>query len=206
MQAPLNASASTAGALISNNTFQIPQFQREYSWRKDNEVEEFWGDLSNNLDAETYFLGLIILTNGGKRKYVVDGQQRLVTLTLLATALYFEAVDWGRSALADRIQADFLRSIDYTSEATDPRVRLSDEADDKTLQTILSTGDAPSQIEADSVSARMAESYEYLRRKLHDDLRADPFKRLGKWTEFITSRLYFAIFLSPELRNRLPSL
>jgi hypothetical protein len=195
---PLNASASSAGALFSNSAFDVPQFQREYSWGED-EVTDFWNDLSSNLESDAYFIGLIILTEEKDRKHVVDGQQRLITLTLLATAIYFEAKRRGRGALADRIQADFLRSIDYESDNTDPRVRLSDPADDQTLQSILDTGDvADLEDDGESVSARMVASYKYLARKLSADLAADPFKRLGRWTDFLTNRLYFAVFVHPE--------
>ena len=199
MHTPLNASASSAGALLSNTTFEIPPFQREYSWGND-EVSDFWSDLRNNLDADSYFLGLIILTDGqeGGRKYVVDGQQRLITLTLLANVIYHEALRRERKALADRIQADFIRCIDYDSDNTDPRVRLSDSRDDETLQHILDNGVAPEIENDDSVSARMVQSYTYLTRMLKKDLAEDPFKRLGKWTKFLTERLYFAVFRHPD--------
>lgn len=197
MQTPLNASASSAGALLSNTTFEIPPFQREYSWGPD-EVFDFWNDLSKNIDSDSYFLGLVILTDGTARKHVVDGQQRLITLTLLANAIYHEAARRGRNALADRIQADFIRAIDYDSDDTDPRVRLSDERDDHTFQLILDTGKAPTISDRNSVSARMADSYEFLARRLRDDLAVDPFKRLGKWTKFLTDRLYFAVFVHPD--------
>lgn len=197
MKTPLNASASSAGVLLSNATFEIPPFQREYSWGID-EVADFWTDLSNNIDAESYFLGLIILTEGGQRKYVVDGQQRLITLTLLANAIYHEAIKRDRAALADRILADFIRAIDYDSDETDPRVRLSDGRDNETFQEILVKGRAPQIQDKDSVSARMAESYDFLLKRLREDLAQDPFKRLGKWTKFLTDRLYFAVFLHPD--------
>ncbi|HEX8585615.1 MAG TPA: DUF262 domain-containing protein [Allosphingosinicella sp.] len=197
MQTPLNASASTAGALLSGSTFDVPQFQREYSWGVD-EVTEFWQDLRNSLDAASYFLGLVILTEDGQRKHVVDGQQRLITLSLLATAIYHEAMRRDRKALADRIQADFLRSIDYDTDSTDPRVKLSDITDDTTFQTILETGSPPFFSDPDSVSAKMAASFDYLRHQLVKDLAVDPFKRLGKWTDFLTNKLYFAVFVHPD--------
>ncbi|MEM7054581.1 MAG: DUF262 domain-containing protein, partial [Pseudomonadota bacterium] len=109
MTSPLKADAISVGALFSNTTFEIPQYQREYSWQ-DEEVADFWQDLCSSLEVDSYFLGLVILTNEEQRNHVVDGQQRIVTLTLLATSLYFEAIRRGRSALADRIQAEFLKS------------------------------------------------------------------------------------------------
>ena len=200
MQSPLNASASSAGKLISGFMFEVPEFQREYSWAED-QVADFWNDLWGSLEADLYFLGLVILTDTPKRKVVVDGQQRLITLTLLAAAIYFEAKRKDRNALAERIQADFIRSIDYDTDRTNPRLVLSDATDNRTFQTIINTGEPPPpdlHDDEDSISRRMVESYEFLQGKLREDLKKDPFKRLGKWAEFLTNRLYFAMFIHPD--------
>lgn len=203
MDTPLNASASNAGSIFANNTFEIPRFQREYSWSSE-EISEFWTDLQGSLDSESYFLGLIILTKPQEsdvrgRKQVVDGQQRLITLSLLANAIYHEALLRDRKALADRIQASFLRSIDYDTDEQVPRVKLSDLADDATFQAILDTGARPQAVlPPDSVSAKMAASHDLLIKYLREDLKKDPFKRLGKWTDFLTNRLYFAVFVHPS--------
>lgn len=200
MHTPLNASATTAGALMSGATFEVPPYQREYSWVENEEVSEFWNDLRNALNDDSYFLGLVILTDEGKRKHVVDGQQRILTLTLLAAALYHEALGSGRKALAERIQADFLRSIDYQTDETLPRVVLSDHADNETLQAILNAGlgNLDLNVEEDSLSQRMQEAFKFLQKKLREDLAQDPFKRLGVWTDFITNHLYFAVFVHPD--------
>jgi hypothetical protein len=198
VQTPLNASANTAGTLLSSNVFEVPQFQREYSWLED-QVEDFWSDFRNNLASDTYFLGLIILTDEEERKYVVDGQQRLITLSLMAAALYHEAAARGRGALADRISANFLKSIDYETDEIQPRVRLSDKADDATFQQIIDKGVAPSKLfGGDSVSDRIVRSYEYLQKSLREDLKTESFKRLGSWTDFLTHRVYFAVFIHPD--------
>lgn len=203
MQTPLNASATSAGALISSSTFEVPPYQREYSWEKD-EVSDFWSDLKQSLDSDanenSYFLGLVILTEEENTKHVVDGQQRILTLTLLAAAIYHESIQHGRKALAERVQSDFLRSIDYDTDETHPRVTLSDDSDNKTLQDIISNGttDDQSHQEEGSISKRLSESFAFLRSALRKDLAQDPFKRLGAWTEFITKRLYFAVFTHPN--------
>jgi len=198
VQTPLNASASTAGALFSTSAFEVPQFQREYSWQVD-EVTDFWNDLRSNIDSDSYFLGLVILTERKHRKDVVDGQQRLITLTLLANAIYHEAIARGREALADRVRADFLESIDYDTDEARPRVILSDSADNKTLQTILSTGQVPEDPgEEGSVSRLIVQSHNLLASKLKADLKTDPFRRLGKWADFLTKRVYFAVFVHPD--------
>lgn len=71
----------------------IPKYQREYTWGQSQ-----WGELFNDLDEnnEGYFLGTIIVINNTKdafdrtRLEVVDGQQRLTTLSLLLMAIYEE--------------------------------------------------------------------------------------------------------------------
>jgi Protein of unknown function DUF262 len=201
MDTPLNASASSAGAIFSNNTFDIPRYQRDYSWGLD-QVKDFWSDLSSSLELESYFLGLVILTNPAQdeapRKHVVDGQQRIITLSLLVTALYYEALRRDRKALAERIQGTFLRSIDYDSDDQLPRVKLSDKRDNETFSQILNTGKCELLFQEDTVSGKIHSSYEYLSKQLQTNLAKDPFKRLGKWTDFLTNRLYFALFVHPD--------
>jgi hypothetical protein len=198
MDTLLKATASTAGALLSNSNFVIPQFQREYSWQLD-QVGEFWDDLSRHVGGSSYFLGLIILTEEKGFKHVVDGQQRILTLSLLATAIAHKADKLKRNALADRITADFLESIDYESDETNPRVRLSDENDNLTFKDLLSNGNTvTTNSDPETVSSRMVKSYKFLYDKLTEDLRSDPFSRLGKWSEFLTNRLHFAVFIHPD--------
>lgn len=70
--------------------YKMPDYQRPYSW-EDEEVEQLWDDIytayKNNIDDftidENYFLGSMILIPKGNEFDVVDGQQRLTTLTIL---------------------------------------------------------------------------------------------------------------------------
>ncbi|MGP5220537.1 DUF262 domain-containing protein [Arthrobacter rhombi] len=201
METPLNASSTNAGGLFSAGRFRVPEFQREYAWGRD-EVEEFFRDLSNALTDETYFLGLVIVTGKEQVKDVVDGQQRLLTLTLLAAALHHEAKKYDRRALAERLQSTFLRTLDFATDAELPRISLSSSADDETLKRILSTPSSemvvPNSAEEFTVSAHLVDAYRLLSQLLRQDLLSDPFKRLGTWADFITNKLYFAMFVHPD--------
>lgn len=79
-------------------TYIIPEYQRPYSWDsigksdKNNQVNVMWQDLiefyeSNN--PNIYFLGsMVVIGDTSQREYeVVDGQQRLTTLTLLFVSI-----------------------------------------------------------------------------------------------------------------------
>ncbi len=201
MQSQLTASATTAGALISTERFLVPDFQREYAWLKD-EYIEFWNDLRSSLNDESYFLGLVILTASEDRMQVVDGQQRLLTITLLAAALRHEAIKHRRRGLADQIESTFLKVLDYDSDEYVERIALSDVTDNATLQRIINS-DEPFTADAaggddGTISERLLESYTFLCNKVREHLSEDPFRRLSLWTQFLTDRLYFAVFVHPN--------
>ncbi len=71
--------------------YAIPRYQREYTWRVE-QWEALFDDIEENDPG--YFLGSIICINHTtdtlaiQRLEVVDGQQRLTTLSLLFAALY----------------------------------------------------------------------------------------------------------------------
>ncbi len=194
MSGPLSASATTMGALFSGSTFEIPAFQREYAWEKD-QVTDFWNDLSSGLEDGTYFLGLIVLTGNQDSKQVVDGQQRILTVSLLAAALRQKALSIGRAALADRIKSTFLRTVDFDTDAIIPRVRLADTATDADFQEILDNGALSRGGASLQGSTRnLWWAYKFFIEKL-DQVQADSaFKQLGTWTEFISDKLYLADF------------
>tara|TARA_Y100000739_G_C20602312_1_gene463583 strand:- start:540 stop:2387 length:1848 start_codon:yes stop_codon:yes gene_type:complete len=76
----------------SQRQFKIPRYQRPYSWGKE-QVQDFWSDLSDSKDS--YFIGNIILNNFGdknsKEVEIIDGQQRLLTITILSASIYDNA-------------------------------------------------------------------------------------------------------------------
>ena len=80
-----------------NNSYHIPNYQREYSW-ENTELEDFWDDLQATKDSSdglNHFFGQIVVHNDEdtKRKYIIDGQQRTITSTIFMRALqYFYTV------------------------------------------------------------------------------------------------------------------
>ena len=83
--------------LYSEFTYEIPKFQREYSWEKE-EVNQLLDDIFlmfgrikdfDNI-VEDYFLGSLVIIDDkkdAKNKIVIDGQQRLTTIVILLNVL-----------------------------------------------------------------------------------------------------------------------
>lgn len=92
----LKAEEKSINTLFSGdkNQYIIPPYQRPYSWNEE-QCEELLNDLFKAFEDEethSYFLGNIVIASSledKKRLEVIDGQQRLTTLTLLLKALLF---------------------------------------------------------------------------------------------------------------------
>lgn len=72
--------------------FIIPEYQRPYRWTKD-ECETLWNDIlgvfGDGSKVEEYFLGSIVTYKNDEGELeIIDGQQRITTLTLLFRAFY----------------------------------------------------------------------------------------------------------------------
>lgn len=73
---------------LVGKTFNIPPYQRDYAWTT-GQVDDLFCDIQEALETGSgHYLGTIVLAkNGGQSYELVDGQQRLTTLTLVIQAL-----------------------------------------------------------------------------------------------------------------------
>jgi len=79
---------------VPSIAFQVPEFQRRYAWdseKVDDLMTDLYGDddwWTDRNDVEPYFLGSIVLARSpGAHHLLLDGQQRLTTITLLIASL-----------------------------------------------------------------------------------------------------------------------
>mgnify|MGYP003780392609 CR=1 FL=1 len=95
-------------ALFQKYIFKIPRYQRPYAWTED-EVAELWNDIND--ENESIFLGSFIFNHEPLEKNgyieVVDGQQRILTITILVAVIRDIAnqIDEG---LADYFHRDMI--------------------------------------------------------------------------------------------------
>lgn len=97
----VNANDKTIESVLTGGFYRVPRFQRPYSWDSSN-VEDFWDDVAES--ASDYFIGSMVIFSDGDAAGVVDGQQRLTTITMMLAALRNELLDLGASDEAGGIQ------------------------------------------------------------------------------------------------------
>lgn len=101
--------------LFSQGWYRIPRFQRPYSWEIEH-IREFWKDVVQS--SSDYFIGSMVVFEQANQVYgVVDGQQRLTTITLLLCALRNQFSELGETDLAEGIHGLIERkNIDNKNE------------------------------------------------------------------------------------------
>ena len=93
----IDSHARSVGEVLKGSLlYRVPVYQRDFAWT-DEEIETIWEDLLRAFEEDQgeYFLGAIVLSrlNDEKVREVVDGQQRLVALSMLFGIISRE---WGR--------------------------------------------------------------------------------------------------------------
>ncbi len=182
--------------------FEIPEFQRPYAWTTE-QVDDLLDDLLYAMgrnDDEPYFLGSVVLIKGDDAKsQVVDGQQRLTTLTMLLCSLRELAEGEFQTALDARIRQK--RDI---LAGTEEVVRLSLRSRDQSFfhKNVQASGgiggllaNAPAR-ETDS-QQRVFENVRYLHEKM---VALEPDKR-QRLATYVLQRCYLVIVSTQDMTS-----
>jgi len=152
--------------------FVIPIYQRTYSWTE-KECRQLWDDITragSNNDISVHFVGSIVYIEQGLSQVthqspllVIDGQQRLTTVTLFIAAL---ANAIGDGEPADGFSAEMLRGY-YLLNPLEKGERkfklLLSQTDKATLTSIVAREDLPAE-----QSLRVTQNFELFKSLLAD--------------------------------------
>ncbi len=93
----------TIRTVLNSSYYKIPRFQRPYSWEREH-IEDFWNDSIIESSGD-YFIGSMVVYEITEDTYgVVDGQQRLTTITMLLGVLREAFKSIGEENLAKGTQ------------------------------------------------------------------------------------------------------
>jgi len=180
----MDAKAKSFTFLSNEGQVTIPFFQRGYVWDEDN-----WSDLLTDLlnSTKSHFLGSLILkqqrstTGEPKNVTVIDGQQRLTTLSILLKALF----DTFPESIREHTTIPLRNHLFFKQYQTDAeyRVRIKhSHADEQAYTTVIRANLEGPGIDADAdATNRIVQCYNYFCRQLRarsDDERKRLFNRL----------------------------
>ena len=136
----LNTDIEDLKEILSNGkSYRVPPYQRDYSWKKEH-WEDLWEDLETvEASREDHYMGAIVLEGAERKQFrVIDGQQRMATLSILILACVdhlYGLAGQGVDATANKVRATLLESSylgakDPSSLRITPKLKLNANDDD----------------------------------------------------------------------------
>ena len=136
----LNTDTEDLKELLSNGkTYSVPPYQRDYSWKQEH-WEDLWEDLATvEASKEDHYMGAVVMESGERKQFrVIDGQQRMATLSILILACVdylYGLANSGVDASANReraalLESSYLGAKDPTSLRIAPKLKLNANDDD----------------------------------------------------------------------------
>ena len=188
--------------------FVVPDYQREYVWKVDDQVEQFLVDIANEFEPgatvqSSYFIGSVIIVKNADRYDVIDGQQRLTTIVLTMCALR----DLLKDQVRDERQEQYFQSIqgwlssfDVDSGEVKLRLELQYEESKDFLSRLIQK-QVPSSEKTASIT-KMLEAYERIKANLSQYLQTG-LDALTEYTRYFLSKIDLVVIESENLSSAL---
>lgn len=176
---------SMAEILFADNKFRIPEFQRDYSWGED-QIEDFWDDLLS--DSGSNFIGSFVLNYENLKDEkkdsphygyidIIDGQQRVITISLFLAVIRNIAKTEGFTKLADRIQRNTLGFEDPVNGQTTTRIVCGESLRDLYLTHVQNeNSDICSFTTTEKEKKLVVDNALFFKSKIEDELKGVPDK------------------------------
>ena len=188
--------------------FIVPDYQREYVWKVDDQVEQFLIDIENEYEPKSdnqksYFIGSIIIVENNGKFDVIDGQQRLTTIILSLCAFR----DMLKPLDLDSKQKKYLQTIeellsDFDINTDESKLRLELQYEEsKDFLSKLIENQVFEEIETASIK-KMKSAYERL--KAHFELYLqDNVESLVGFARFFLTKIELVLIESENLSSAL---
>ena len=206
---------NTFRKLIGNGlTYRIPRFQRDYSWT-DEEWEDLWLDLVGALEPNgepAHYMGYLVLQSADDRTFeVIDGQQRLTTISIIVLAILKNMqrmIDAGNDAEANKRRVDQIRQtyvgyLDPVTLVSRPKLTLNRNNNSYFQNFLVPLGNLPQRgFRASEHLLRKA--FEWFDRRVADLLKkraGSEGMRLAQLVEDMSDRLFFTVITVTDELN-----
>ena len=174
--------------ILSNKKYSVDYFQREYKWEQIN-IEQLVSDLvgafmENYHEGHTikdvahygtYYMGSIVLSERGSVNSIIDGQQRITSLTLLLIYLYHATGKSMSEQIANMIYSDSYGEKSFNIDVPERR---------ECLQSLYEHGEYSVKDTDDESTKNMAERYNDICNCFPlDDFKGDMLKAFVYWVK-----------------------
>ncbi|MGH9900008.1 MAG: DUF262 domain-containing protein [Pyrinomonadaceae bacterium] len=210
-----NTRNDTYRKLMGNGlTYCIPRFQRDYSWT-DDEWEDLWLDMLGTIKEggePAHYMGYLVLQSDNDKEFdVIDGQQRLTTLSLIALAVLknlqrfiSEDKDAGRNQQRlEQIRQTYIGYLDPVTLVSRSKLTLN-RNNDTYYQTYLVPLDRLPQRGFRASEHLLRKAFEWFDKRVREYVRetgGEEGRVLASLVETMSDRLFFTVITVTDELN-----
>lgn len=203
-----DTSSETFRQLMGNGiTYEIPKFQRDYSWEAE-QWDDLWQDIRSLMAKEEpyHYLGYLVLQTSDQKTFrVIDGQQRLTTLSLLILAvlkalqkLEQQGIDADKNKQRQEVlRSSYIGYLDPVTLVARNKLRLN-RNNDSYFRTYLVALDEPKKYGINASERLMKNCYEWFYTRVSEAYQTG--EALADFVNTIVDKLFFTVIrVSDEL-------
>jgi len=209
-----NTANATFRQLIGNGqSYCVPPFQRDYSWTED-EWDDLWQDITALFepDGETvHYMGYLVLqTSDQKRFDIIDGQQRITTISVMilaGLAHLQDLVDAGLDAennakRKEQLQSSFIGYIDPVSLVSRSKLELN-RHNNRFYQTYLVPLEKLPQRGLNASEHQLRKAFVWFKERMKDRCKttAESGRNLAAFVDSLVDRLFFTVITVTDELN-----
>jgi hypothetical protein len=202
-----NTRNDTYRKLVGNGlTYRVPRFQRDYSWTED-EWDDLWQDILGTVKENgepAHYMGYLVLQTSDDKSFdIIDGQQRLTTLSIIVLAALRNLkrlVKEGREVDNTQKRLDGLRQtyVGYLDPVTlVPQSKLTlNRNNDHYYQTyLIPLVDQLPQRGFKASEHGLRKAFEWYDQRIRDHVKGDenPGREIAQLIDIMSDKLFFTV-------------
>ena len=198
-----NTSNMTFRQLMGNGlSYRVPKFQRDYSWGPD-EWDDLWQDIVGLFGEDpepAHYMGYLVLQSADSKTFdVIDGQQRLTTLSLLMLAAIAHLTDLAtpddptdpQNRRAEQLRNNYIGYLDPVSLV--PRSKLSlNRHNDRLYQDYLVPLERLPQRGLNASEHLLRRAFSWFKEHIKDQS-ADDGESVARFVDVTADKLFFTV-------------
>ncbi len=176
------------GHFLSDNFLKVPLYQRSFSWEISN-IQELFEDIKNTYPSD-YFVGTIVVTDKKDYLEIVDGQQRLATISLFFLVVRDLFKEIKEEKKANVVEKDYLLKEGLREEENKQKIILNNIDNEFYLKALIEKHSIAPTRESHN---RLLEAYKYLMKFVKNKYASDGINGILDLIDFIKDKLLIII-------------
>ena len=209
-----NTTNSTYRQLLGNGlSYRVPPFQRDYSWTED-EWDDLWQDILGLLEADgelSHYMGYLVLQSSNSKEFdIIDGQQRLTTLSIMILAALGHLQDLVTARLdpannakrKDQLQNSYIGYLDPVSLVPRSKLELN-RHNNRYYQTYLVPLEKLPQRGLNASEHQLRKAFHWFKERLKAQvgMTATSGRELAAFLDQLVDKLFFTVITVTDELN-----